>query len=119
MVAQEGEEALPSAISLGTIELEDVLGDTSYSFPIKLPAGVTAWGEQSRYARVSLTFPQLVTRQLAVEQIALQNIPQGYDAALVSKQLYVWVRGRQDLVESLDPNQLQVEVDLSEAGKGD
>ena len=119
VVAQEGEEALPSAISLGTIELEDVLGDTSYSFPIKLPAGVTAWGEQSRYARVSLTFPQLVTRQLAVEQIALQNIPQGYDAALVSKQLYVWVRGRQDLVEALDPNQLQVEVDLSEAGKGD
>ena len=119
VVAQEGEEALPSAISLGTIELEDVLGDTSYSFPIKLPAGVTAWGEQSRYARVSITFPQLVTRQLAVEQIALQNIPQGYDAALVSKQLYVWVRGRQDLVEALDPNQLQVEVDLSEAGKGD
>ena len=115
----EGEEALPSAIPLGTIELEDVLGDTSYSFPIKLPAGVTAWGEQSRYARVSLTFTQLVTRQLAVEQIALQNIPQGYDAALVSKQLYVWVRGRQDLVEALDPNQLQVEVDLSEAGKGD
>ena len=68
---------------------------------------------------MSLTFPQLVTRQLAVEQIALQNIPQGYDAALVSKQLYVWVRGRQDLVEALDPNQLQVEVDLSEAGKGD
>lgn len=119
VVAQEGEEALPSAISLGTIELEDVLGDTSYSFPIKLPAGVTAWGEQSRYARVSLTFPQLVTRQLAVEQIALQNIPQGYDATLVSKQLYVWVRGRQDLVEALDPKQLQVEVDLSEAGKGD
>lgn len=85
VVAQEGEEALPSAISLGTIELEDVLGDTSYSFPIKLPTGVTAWGEQSRYARVSLTFPQLVTRQLAVEQIALQNIPQGYDATLVSK----------------------------------
>ena len=103
----------------GTIELEDVLGDTSYSFPIKLPTGVTAWGEQSRYARVSLTFPQLVTRQLAVEQIALQNIPQGYDATLVSKQLYVWVRGRQDLVEALDPKQLQVEVDLSEAGKGD
>ena len=96
VVAQEGEEALPSAISLGTIELEDVLGDTSYSFPIKLPTGVTAWGEQSRYARVSLTFPQLVTRQL-----------------------YVWVRGRQDLVEALDPKQLQVEVDLSEAGKGD
>lgn len=119
VVAQEGEEALPSAISLGTIELEDVLGDTSYSFPIKLPTGVTAWGEQSRYARVSLTFPQLVTRQLAVEQIALQNIPQGYDATLVSKQLYVWVRGRQDLVEALDPKQLQVEVDLSEAGKGD
>ncbi|MFR1232266.1 MAG: hypothetical protein ACLSCQ_00775 [Evtepia gabavorous] len=43
VVAQEGEEALPSAISLGTIELEDVLGDTSYSFPIKLPTGVTAW----------------------------------------------------------------------------
>lgn len=36
----------------------------------------------------------------------------------MSKQLYVWVRGRQDLVEALDPNQLQVEVSLSEREKG-
>lgn len=78
-----------------------------------------AWESRADTPECLSPFPQLVTRQLAVEQIALQNIPQGYDATLVSKQLYVWVRGRQDLVEALDPKQLQVEVDLSEAGKGD
>ena len=41
-----------------------------------------------------------------------------YEAELVNQQLYVWVRGNSDLVADLDPGQLQVEVDLSDASTG-
>ena len=53
-----------------------------------------------------------------LQNIILENVPKGYEAELVNQQLYVWVRGNSDLVADLDPGQLQVEVDLSNASTG-
>ena len=117
--AEETEETLPESISLGQIDLGDVLGNTSYSIPIQFPSGVTPWGSASHYATVTLSFDGLATRQLEVTNIVLKNVPQGYDANLVSQKLYVWVRGNPTLVERIDPSQLQVEVDLSGLSRGD
>ena len=75
-------------------------------------------GEPASVATVSLTFPNITARQVAVQNIILENVPQGYEAELVNQQLYVWVRGNSDLVADLDPGQLQVEVDLSDASTG-
>ena len=75
-------------------------------------------GSQPSVATVSLTFPNITARQVAVQNIILENVPQGYEAELVNQQLYVWVRGNSDLVADLDPGQLQVEVDLSNASTG-
>lgn len=119
VAAQEEGETLPASISLGEIDLSDVLGDTSYTIPIRLPSGVTAWGKGSSYATVSLSFGQLATRQLAVTHVTLENIPQDCDASLVSQTLYVWVRGTPELVEKISPSQIEVEVDLSGLSPGD
>lgn len=119
VAAAETEETLPESISLGQIDLGDVLGNTSYSIPIQFPSGVTPWGSASHYATVTLSFDGLATRQLEVTNIVLKNVPQGYDANLVSQKLYVWVRGNPTLVERIDPSQLQVEVDLSGLSRGD
>lgn len=119
VAAQEEGETLPASISLGEIDLSDVLGDTSYTIPIRLPSGVTAWGKGSHYATVSLSFGQLATRQLGVTNVTLKNIPQDCDASLVSQTLYVWVRGTPDLVEKITPSQIEVEVDLSGLSPGD
>ena len=114
----EGDVTLPDSISLGEIDLSNVLGNTSFSLPITLPEGVTLWGSQPSVATVSLTFPNITARQVAVQNIILENVPQGYEAELINQQLYVWVRGNSDLVADLDPGQLQVEVDLSNASTG-
>ena len=114
----EGDVTLPDSISLGEIDLSNVLGNTSFSLPITLPEGVTLWGSQPSVATVSLTFPNITARQVAVQNIILENVPQGYEAELINQQLYVWVRGNSDLVADLDPGQLQVEVDLSDASTG-
>lgn len=114
--AEEGAEVeLPESISLGEIDLSNVLGDTSFALPIQLPEGVILWGDQPDMASVSLTFQNVAVRQVEVQSIVLENVPQGYEAALVNQQLSVWVRGEADLVGDLDPGQLQVTVDLSEA----
>ena len=42
----EGDVTLPDSISLGEIDLSNVLGNTSFSLPITLPEGVTLWGSQ-------------------------------------------------------------------------
>mgnify|MGYP002591257727 CR=1 FL=1 len=116
--AKEG-ETLPESISLGTIDLSTVLGDTSYYMPVPLPEGVTIWGSQNAYAAVRLTFDQLTTKQVLVENITYENVPQGYSVEPASKGIYVWVRGRDDLVRGLDAGQIQVTVDLSGASTGD
>lgn len=114
VVAADDQDSLPESISLGTIRLEDVMADTSYSMPITLPRGVTAWGETG-YASVRLTVTGLATRQIPVSDIQLQNLPQGTQAHLASEKLYVWVRGEEALVSQLTAQQIQVEVDLSQA----
>ena len=47
----EGDVTLPDSISLGEIDLSNVLGNTSFSLPITLPEGVTLWGSQPVWPR--------------------------------------------------------------------
>lgn len=118
-VVEEGDGSdLPESISLGTIDLSQVYGKTSYSLPIQLPEGVTGWNCPS-FATVTLSLEKLASRQMATENITLKNVPQGYTAQLVNPKLYVWVRGDPSLVAQLDANQIAVEVDLARANLGD
>lgn len=116
VAAEEGEE-LPAAISLGEIDLREVLGKTSYSLPIQLPKGVTGWNVP-KFASVSLSLDTLASRQVATKNISLQNVPQGCTADLLSQQLYVWVRGDPARISELTADQITVEADLSGAVPG-
>ena len=107
-------EALPASISLGTIDLAQVMGNTSYSMPISLPEGLTGWGAPA-YATVQLTMDKLTARQIPVTGISFEHIPQGYTPKLVSDTLYVWVRGSEGAVKALTADQISVQVDLSGA----
>ena len=118
-VVEEGDGSdLPESISLGTIDLSQVYGKTSYSLPIQLPEGVTGWNCPS-FATVTLSLEKLASRQMATENITLKNVPQGYTAQLVNPKLYVWVRGDPSLVAQMDAGQIAVEVDLARANLGD
>lgn len=111
VIADDGAD-LPESISLGQIDLTQVYGDTSYSLPVTIPDGVTAWGAPS-YAVVHLSLGELASRQIATGNISLVNVPEGYVASLVSPRLYVWVRGSEEALNGLTADEIAVEVDLS------
>lgn len=111
VIADDGAD-LPESISLGQIDLTQVYGDTSYSLPVTIPDGVTAWGAPS-YAVVHLSLGELASRQIATGNISLVNVPAGYVASLVSPRLYVWVRGSEEALNGLTADEIAVEVDLS------
>lgn len=115
-VVKEAGADLPQSISLGEIDLSNVLADTSYALPIHLPDGVVAWGQEVRFATVSLSFDKVKARQLETKQITFTNVPEGWKASLVNATLSVWVRGDPEQVEHLSADQIQVTVDLSKAG---
>lgn len=114
VVAEGDGEGLPASISLGEIDLAQVMGNTSYSMPLTLPDGVTGWGTPS-YATVQITMDKLASRQIPVTGISFEHIPQGYTPELVSDTLYVWVRGNAEAVKKLTADQILVQVDLSGA----
>lgn len=118
-VVKDAGQDLPQSISLGEIDLSDVLADTSYAIPIHLPEGVVAWGQEVRFATVSLSFDEVQARQLDTSNIKFTNVPDGWKASLVNPTLSVWVRGDPEQVEALSADQIQVTVDLSKAAAGD
>lgn len=119
VIAREDEEELPTSISLGQLDLTGVEESATYELPIRLPSGVTAWGGTSGYATVTVTFPQVATRQIEVTDIILNNLPQGCHASLITSKVYVWIRGTASQVEQVDASQLRVEADLSGLSPGD
>jgi len=108
------EDDIPVSISLGEIDLSQVYGETSYAMPIRLPHGLSAWRTPA-YASVTVSLESLASRQLAVKDIQLLNIPEGYAVERVSPKLYVWVRGEPNLVKKITREDIRVEVDLSQA----
>lgn len=109
--------ALPDAISLGEIDLNEVYGDTTFSLPIQLPGGIKTWGAPDS-ALVSVSLEKLKSRQIATGNISLIHVPEGYAATLSSPKLYVWVRGTPSQVGKLTADEIAVEVDLSGASLG-
>lgn len=111
-VVADGQTNLPESISLGQINLAQVFGSASYSFPIPIPEGATSWGVPQR-ASVTVTVNNLTTKQLDVGNISLRNAPSTYRISLVNPTLQVWVRGEQSVVDNLTADQIYVEADLT------
>lgn len=114
LAADEGEKALPASISLGEIDLNEVMGATTYTLPITLPDGVVGWNVP-KFASVAVSFPALATRQIAVENVTFQNVPKDVDVTRMSQDLYVWLRGTAEAVEAVTAQRITVKVDLSNA----
>lgn len=112
LVADEGKTDLPESISLGKIDLSQVFGRASASFPIRIPEGAISWGIPER-ATVTVTVNGLATRQLAVSNISLLNAPSYYRISLVNPTIQIWVRGEQSAVDSITADQIFVEADLT------
>lgn len=106
-------EALKS-ISLGDIDLSQVPGDTTMTFPIPLADELTNVSGVTE-ATVTLEFTGLETAMVETSNIDLINPITGYSARAVTKVCSVQIRGSADAVAAVTPSQVRVVADLSNA----
>lgn len=100
-------------LSLGSIDLSTVIGSKDISMPINLsPLFENISGLNT--AVVSVEVENLATRTLEVDNIVPSNIPAGYSVTFSTKVRTVVIRGKEELLDSIDPSQLKIVVDMSD-----
>ena len=102
-------------ILLGTQNLSALLTDTTATYPIVVPDGLTNETGTAE-ATVSMKLNGLVSRPVrvnAASNFTLINTPSGYVANVVTQELSITVRGAADDVSSVQSAELRVVADLS------
>jgi len=108
---------LGNSLVVGEIRLQEEPNDTVKKFDIDLPEGVENLTGKDTVS-VSIQFPDLITRTIAVTNIEAKNVPEGMDAKIVAKQMNIIVRGPKEQVEAMSADALTVHVDFSDAEVG-
>ncbi len=102
---------------IGTINLASLNGQPRMSFFITPPEGVENLSGTTE-AHVSISFPNLLTKNFRVTDFIHQNLPEGLEAEIVTKELTVTVRGPRELMEKMKDTDLTAVLDLSDAQPG-
>lgn len=102
---------------LGTIDLATLPKDEVLTFPIVLPEGVVNQTGLVE-AKVTVQFPDLLTKTFRVTDIRPVNVPSGLKVDMITKALEVTVRGPSALVSAMKETDLSVSVDFTGAKTG-
>ena len=118
VVGTQEELANLTEISLGSVDLSQVIGTDTITMPIELsPTLENADGVTE--AQVTVTVSGLDTRSFDVTNIQVNNVPSPYQAELVTTTRSVVVRGSASVLDQIDASQLWITADLSDvAGTG-
>ena len=110
-------ESLGDEIILGTINMAELDKSQDLTFPITLPEGVT---NETGITEVnaSIRMIGLSSREFAVENIQIQNVPEGMEVDLITQKLTVVVRGPSALMTLLTEEDISAVVDFSAAEEG-
>lgn len=99
-------------ISLGSINLSDVVGARAIPFAINLDQSLT--NESGLLsATVMVTVEGLDTEVFAVSNIIPTSPPEGYTAEVVTQSVLVTVRGPAEDLAKIDASQIRIVADLS------
>lgn len=99
-------------ISLGSVNLSDVVGTKDFPFPVALDPSLTNESGLTT-ATVTVTVEGLDTQVFEVSNIRLINVPEGYTPDIVTQSVLVTVRGPAEELARIDASQLQVVADPS------
>ena len=106
-----------NSLTIGTINLSEVLEDQTLTFPINLPEGVlNQTGVEQVTVKIEL--PRLKTKTLRVTSISAINVPAGLQADIITKALQVTVRGPSRLIDKIKTENLSAVINLAEAQAG-
>ena len=104
-------------ITLGAVNLSELLEDTELTFPINLPEGVENISGVTE-ATVSIKFPELKVKTLKVSRI-LASGSTNTQVALATKVLEITVRGSAEQIDAMDEQDVYARVDCSDAELGE
>lgn len=105
-------------IILGSINLSKIPEDTVMTFPIVLPEGIENLSGITE-VEASISFPGLSTKVLKVDRIFVTGLPAGMNYEIGAKVVSVTVRGPQELLEQLTPEQVSILINLTDAMLGE
>ena len=97
---------------VGSVDLSTIEEDTTLTFPINLPEGVTNLSGVTEVT-ATIKFDNLAIKKFQVSNIQVVNVPEGMEYDLMSQVLEVTLRGNKVMVGMLDPNDISAVVDLS------
>lgn len=104
-------------LELGTVDLGEMLEDTTLTFPITLPEGVTNETGVTEVT-VEVKFSDLKTKVLSVTKIQAVNVPEGMEVDMITQALEITVRGPSLLIDSITEKDVTVTVDFANAQPG-
>lgn len=102
-------------ISIGTVDLSSFTLTFEDKFPILLDndiVNVTGITEASATIEVM----GLETRRFSITNISVTNAPAGQKAELITQAIDVTIRGKSDVIEKIQSNNIRAVVDLSTVG---
>jgi len=104
-------------LTIGTINLSEIMEDQTLVVPIVLPQGVTNQTGVEQVT-VDIKLPKLKTKTLRVTNIIAENVPAGLTAEVITKALQVTVRGPEKQIKEMKETDLSVVINLVEAQPG-
>ena len=111
-------ESLGTSLTIGSVNLADLDGDTVLTFPVTLLEGVENLSGINEVT-VDISFPGLATKTINVSKIFVNGLPSNMQYQLDTKMVPVTVRGPEELVESIAAEHVYLLVNLDEAIAGE
>ena len=100
-------------IVLDTIYLQDLDKSQSLHYEIPLPKGVEMLDGPEK-ATVTIVTKGVSERTIPVDKFGLANVPEGFEAEIVTESLEITLRGSSKEIKALKVEDLQITADLSE-----
>ena len=110
-------DSLGDEIVIGTINMAELERSQDVVFPITLPEGVTNETGITE-VKASVRLVGVNTREMAVSDIQIQNVPEGMEVDLITQKLTVIVRGPSGALSLLAEEDITAFVDFTGAEEG-
>lgn len=108
---------LGDTISLGRIDLQTIEKSQELTFPITLPDGITNLSNITE-ATVDIRFKGLNMKEIMVENLITENVPEGLEVDIIEKKLMVVLRGPAAELAKITEEDITVVADFSDAVVG-
>lgn len=106
-----------NGLDLGSINLAEVQENGIFTFPIKLPEGISDESGVTE-ATVEVKLPDLAVKMLTVKDFNAVNVPAGMDVDILTKSLEIQLRGPASLIADLTESDVSVTVDFTDTQTG-